>query len=79
MIQHYAESTHTNGLIVALDQEKVYDKISHDYLWKVLDKFKIPTKIINTIKSLYNEAKTSVMINGHMSSAYTVNRGMRQA
>ena len=33
MMVNYAEVTEENGLIVALDQEKVYYKISHDYLW----------------------------------------------
>lgn len=32
MMIHYAEAKEINGLIVALDQEKVYDKIDHDYL-----------------------------------------------
>ena len=29
----YTELTNDNGAIVALDQEKAYDKIRHDYLW----------------------------------------------
>nr|GAT44892.1 predicted protein [Mycena chlorophos] len=33
MVMEYAETTEQNGIIVALDQEKAYDRIKHDYLW----------------------------------------------
>ncbi|KAF5325465.1 hypothetical protein D9619_009740 [Psilocybe cf. subviscida] len=74
----YAEAFKKNGLIVALDQEKAYDKIDHAYLWQVLGKFGVPDSVINTIKSLYTHAQTGVMINGHLSSHYRVTRGVRQ-
>ena len=32
MVLNYAEATEENGMIVALDQAKAYDKIEHDYL-----------------------------------------------
>lgn len=78
MIMEYAEVEEENGVIVALDQEKAYDKISHDYMWKVLDKFDIPENFTNTIKALYNGAETSVMINGEISSKFNITRGVRQ-
>ena len=43
----YAEATEENGIIVALDQEKAYDKIAHDYLWAALARFGIPEEFIN--------------------------------
>ena len=48
MILHYAEATEENGVIVALDQEKAYDKIAHDYLWLTLDKYGLPPSFVNT-------------------------------
>jgi hypothetical protein len=38
----YAEATEKNGTLVALDQEKAYNKIKHDYLWAMLNKFNLP-------------------------------------
>lgn len=78
MIMEYAEVEEINGVIVALDQEKAYDKIEHEYLWKVLRKFDIPESFIKTVQSLYHRAKTSVKINGEISSKYKVTRGVRQ-
>jgi hypothetical protein len=78
MIMEYAEVEEENGLIVALDQEKAYDKITHEYLWKVLDKLDVPENFTNTVKTLYNDAETSVMINGEISTKFSITRGVRQ-
>ena len=64
-ILNYTDITKENGAIVALDQEKAYDKIKHNYLWK-------------TIKALYTNAYTKVAINGVMSEPFLVRRGVRQ-
>lgn len=74
----YAELTETNGAIMALDQEKVYDKIRHDYLWKTLEKFNAPPTFIRTVKELYRCAHTKVAINGFLSQPFKVTRGVRQ-
>jgi ribonuclease HI/exonuclease III len=74
----YAEITEEDGAIVALDQEKAYDRIRHDYLWRILEKFKLPQQFINTIKSLYRGAQTRVAINGMLSSPFNITRGIRQ-
>jgi len=75
---NYAKLKGINGAIVALDQEKAYDKITHPYLWKILEKFAFPTEMINTIKALYRDAPTSVIINGMISEPFLVTRGVRQ-
>ncbi len=74
----WAERNDANGAIVALDQEKAYDKIAHDYLWRVLERFGIPETFIHLIQSLYKRAETSVMINGVLSRPYRIYRGVRQ-
>lgn len=78
MIMDYAEATEQNGAIIALDQEKAYDKIAHPYLWTVLQKFNFPDHFINIVRSLYEHAETSVLINGFCNPHYQVTRGVRQ-
>ena len=78
LVTDYMERSQKARAVVALDQEKAYDKILHPYLWAVLRKFEIPENFIKTIKSLYDGAETKVMINGELSEAFTICRGVRQ-
>jgi hypothetical protein len=73
----YAELIEEDRLIIVLDQEKAYDKITHDYLWQVLEKTEIPPQFIGIVKSLYKTAKTAI-INGVISTEYDINRGVCQ-
>ena len=77
-IINYAEVMEVDGAIVALDQEKAYDKIRHDYLWKCMETFNLPEIFVSTVKSLYANAHTQVAINGVMSTPFQVTRGVRQ-
>ena len=74
----YAEYMEEDGVIVALDQEKAYDKIDHGYLLHVLQCFNLPELFINTIQSLYSDAHTAAMVNGELSPHFWVTRGVRQ-
>ena len=74
----YAEAMEVDGAIVALDQEKAYDKIRHEYLWETMSQFNVPPPFTNTVKALYRNAHTRVAINGEMSSPFKVIRGVRQ-
>jgi len=78
LVVDYAEAVDENGVIVGLDQEKAYDKITHDYLWRTLAKYNLPNSFIATVRSLYENAETRVMVNGVLSSPFKVSRGVRQ-
>lgn len=78
MMIYYAKTTEKNGMIVALNQEKAYNKIDHKYLWQTLKIFRISNIFINTVKALYKRAETKIMINGILSSLWKVTRGVRQ-
>ena len=78
MVTDYMNATNKKGAIVALDQEKAYDKILHPYLWEVLEKLEFPGNFIQTVKNLYDNAETTVMINGELSTPFVIHRGVRQ-
>lgn len=77
-IINYAEVMDIDRAIVALDQEKAYDKIRHEYLWETMNQFNLPPPFTNTIKALYSNAHTRVAINGEFSAPFKVTRGVRQ-
>ena len=78
LVTDYMSRSGRRGAVVALDQEKAYDKILHPYLWEVLKKFEFPEKFIRTVQALYDEVKTTVMINSELSQPFVVCRGVRQ-
>ncbi|KAJ2924914.1 hypothetical protein H1R20_g12191, partial [Candolleomyces eurysporus] len=67
-----------NGLLVFLDQEKAYNKITHNFLDKTLRTFEIPDRFRNSVMGLYEHAHTSIIINGVKSNTFKVTRGVRQ-
>ena len=74
----YADFMEEDGTIIALDQEKAYDKIDHKYLIATLNTFNLPQTFINTVSHLYEHAHTTIAINGILSSTYLISRGVRQ-
>ena len=78
LVTDYMNSVSRTGAIVALDQEKAYDKILHPYLWEVMRKLEFPEKFIRKVQYLYDNAATTVMINGEMSIPFIVRRGVMQ-
>ena len=66
------------GAIVSLDQEKAYDRVMHDFLWKTLDKLNFPPRFTALVRTLYESAHTTVIINGVQSPKFDIIRGVRQ-
>jgi len=77
-ILNYTEISEENGAIVALDQEKAYNKIRHNYLWKTLEAFCLPLPFIRTVQALYQNTHTKVAINGVFSEMFKVQCGVCQ-
>lgn len=78
MVIEYCEIAEEDGCIVALDQEKAYDKIDHEYLWRILKKYGFPDEFIKRIQELYKNTNKAIMINGTVTKKYKVGRGVHQ-
>lgn len=77
-VKEYCDVTERDGCLVALvalDQEKAYDRIDHAYLWKILECFALPPSFIAKIKALYANAETRVLVNQTESQPFPVKRG----
>ena len=75
---NFCEIKDEHGLLVFLDQEKAYDKIMHNFLYKTLEKMRFPDRFTRAIKSLYSMASMQVIINGMISEPFEITRGVRQ-
>jgi hypothetical protein len=73
-----ADIHQTPGALLFLDQEKAYDRVLHDLIWRTMDAMGFNQNFINIIKSLYSGATSSVSVNGNLSEPIPITRGVRQ-
>jgi hypothetical protein len=77
----HAENTGTPLCILTLDFHNAFDRISHDYLFRILQRYGIRQCFIERLRVMYSDATTSVQINdtlvGPISIQYGVRNGAR--
>jgi Reverse transcriptase (RNA-dependent DNA polymerase) len=49
--------------ILFLDQEKAYDRVSHDFMWEALGALGIPQRFISWVRALYRDAAVNLYVN----------------
>ena len=68
----------TSFYILQVDQEKAFDKIDHDFLFKTMDKMGFSNIFINFIKILYKNNTSTIINNRYLSAPVQLQRGLRQ-
>ena len=66
------------GIWLGLDMEKAFDRVEHEYLFKVLDKLGFGKSFTDWIKAIYKNVKSQVKCNGHLSDYINIERSIRQ-
>ena len=74
----YSNIKNVNGILLSLDQEKAFDRISHQYLFESLKAFGFGENFIKWIKTIYNDVSSSVIVNHFISEPFPVKRSVRQ-
>ena len=68
----------TKLYILQIDQEKVFDKVDHEFLYKTMNKMGFSKNFIQFIKILYKNNISYIINNGFMSPPIQLLRGLRQ-
>ena len=63
---------------IFLDQEKAFDRVNHDFLFKTMKAFGIGENFINWVRNIYSNAASIININGFFSERIPLQRGVRQ-
>ena len=63
---------------IFLDQEKAFDRVDHDFLYKTMRAFGIGDIFIQWVNMIYSNASAVVDVNGFLSKQIPLNRGVRQ-
>ena len=66
------------GILLSTDQEKAFDRVDHSYLLYILKKYGFNDNFIRWISIMYNDISSAVIVNGHVSSTFPVQRSVRQ-
>lgn len=66
-------------MLLKIDLEKAYDKIYWNYLRDTFQRFKFPNSIIDLIIFSINTASFSILWNGVIGEAFTLERGLRKS
>ena len=64
--------------ILQVDQEEAFDKIDHDFLYKIINKMGFSNEFIQFVKILYRNNISYVINNEYLSSPIKLLRGLRQ-
>ena len=74
----YTEKSDGEAAFIFLDQEKAFDRVDHDFLFKTMETFGFGETFIEWIKILYSNASTRVKVNGFLTNSIPLKRGIRQ-
>ncbi|TWW74340.1 Transposon TX1 uncharacterized 149 kDa protein ORF 2 [Takifugu flavidus] len=64
--------------LISLDQEKAFDRVEHEFLWKVMERFGFSPGFIAMICVLYFDIASMLKFNGSLCASFRVRRGVRQ-
>ena len=75
---YYANNEEMSVALINLDWSKAFDRVSLDFLFKVLEKLGFSNDFIDIIKMLYMDARSLLCINGKLSESFPIMRSVRQ-
>jgi len=77
IIEYYSKFREPIG-IAQWGQEKAFDRVNHEYLFKSLERFGFGLNFINWIKLLYRNATFGIRLNNVISDMIPFKSGVRQ-
>lgn len=67
-----------SGYVISLDLEKAFDRVEHEYLFRILQQFGFGDNFIKWLKILYKDSKSQVKCNGFITETFKLTRSIRQ-
>ena len=77
-ILYYTDKHKLPGMLLLFDFEKAFDSVSWDCLFRVLDFFNFGDSFIKWVELFYTKCQSCVIVNGHLSEWFYLQRGCRQ-
>jgi hypothetical protein len=74
----YAEQMNKALCVLALDFKNAFDRLSHEYLYTILNHYGLDNGFVDCIRRLYTDATSSVKVNGRLHGPFPIPSGVRQ-
>ena len=81
LLRNVCDYVDRNGIkigILNLDQAKAFGRVSHRFLFDVLEAFGFGPGFRSWVKLLYTDVLSSILVNGNVTAAFQVRRSVRQ-
>jgi hypothetical protein len=65
-------------IILKLDFKKAFDKVEYGLMLKIMEHKGFPSKWLNSMKLIFNQGTSSVLLNGILGKVFHCRRGVRQ-
>ena len=65
-------------MIISVDAEKVFSKIHHPFMIKMLQKMGMEGTSLNIVKAIYDKPTENIILNGEKLKAFLLGSGARQ-
>lgn len=62
----------SESMILSLDAQKAFDRVSWQYLFLALKRFKFGPNFVNWIQTLYSSPQAAIKVNGYRSERFTL-------
>ena len=77
-VAHYVNELNLPAAVLALDQEKAFDRVDWDFLISTLEHMGFGPSFTAWVRLLYSNICGAVLVNGYTSSPFWPSRGVRQ-
>ena len=74
----YCQQRNIKVRIISLDQEKAFDRVSHEFLHKTLEANNLPEHFRKWIRTLYKNPTSQVIVNQELTEEIKLTRAVRQ-
>ena len=77
-ILEYAEQNQESLALISLDNEKAFDRMEQNFVYKALEKYNLHPNFIKWSKLLYKNITSQVIVNGKLTPKFIIERSVRQ-
>jgi len=77
-LHDYVATRNLKAFFISLEFEKAFDSVNHEWLYTVLKKMNFPNSFLKIVESLYTNATSEILINGHLTKPIKMEKGIRQ-